>query len=249
MRGINLLLASACFLAPVMAQTKLRIILLVPLGDSITEITCWRTILWDHLTTAGVADKIQFVGTMTDNTQACIGTSTWDHHHEGHSGYLAIDVASTYLEGWLAAARPDVVMFMLGTNDVANGHNTSEILAAYTTMVQQMRASNPKMQIIIDLIIPLPLRSVEVMNLNAAIPAWAQSQNSTTSPIFIADCFTGFPASDLRDGVHPNDGGDQIIASRLYPIVLPIINQSMTSNSKGLVGNLLGGLLSLLGLS
>ena len=123
----------------------------VPLGDSITEITCWRTIVWDDLAAAGVANEIQFVGSMTDNTQNCVGNTTWDMHHEGHSGYLAINIANNDLTGWLAAATPDVVMFMLGTNDVVQGHSTSDIIAAYTKMVQEMRASNANMKIIVSI--------------------------------------------------------------------------------------------------
>jgi len=121
----------------------------VPLGDSITEITCWRTLLWDSLAARGVTDKIQFAGSMEDNLGLCVSTAAWDQHHEGHSGYLAVDIANNNLAGWLGSAKPDVVMFMLGTNDITHGYSTTEILAAYTQMVQEMRASNPSMRIIV----------------------------------------------------------------------------------------------------
>lgn len=125
----------------------------VPLGDSITEITCWRAKIWDLLANANDVSNVTFVGSMTDNTQNCVAThADWDHHHEGHSGYLAINIANSNLPGWLASAKPDVVNFMLGTNDVAQGHSTSEITAAYTKMVQEMRASNPNMKIIVSLL-------------------------------------------------------------------------------------------------
>jgi lysophospholipase L1-like esterase len=124
----------------------------VPLGDSITEITCWRTLVWDDLAAAGVANEIQFVGSMTDNTQNCVGNTTWDMHHEGHSGFLAIDIANNDLANWLASAKPDVVMFMLGTNDVVQGHSTSDIIAAYTKMAQEMRTSNANMRIIVSIL-------------------------------------------------------------------------------------------------
>lgn len=123
----------------------------MPLGDSITEITCWRANLWDLLANANDVSNVTFVGSMTDNTQNCTAThADWDHHHEGHSGYLAINIANSNLTGWLASAKPDVVNFMLGTNDVAQGHSTSEITAAYTKMVQEMRASNANMKIIVS---------------------------------------------------------------------------------------------------
>lgn len=108
--------------------------------------------VWDNLTTAGLAEKIQFVGSSTTNTQNCkASNANWDHHHEGHSGFLAIDIANKDLTGWLASAKPDVVMFMLGTNDVNGKHSTTDIMAAYTKMVEEMRASNPVMKIIVSL--------------------------------------------------------------------------------------------------
>lgn len=123
----------------------------MPLGDSITEITCWRAKLWDLLASANVLSNVTFVGSMTDNTQNCVAVqANWDHHHEGHSGFLAIDIANSDLVGWLASAKPDVVNFMLGTNDVFRMHTTAEIIAAYTKMVQEMRSSNPNMKIIVS---------------------------------------------------------------------------------------------------
>lgn len=163
-----------CLLGSVLAHTKLKIskssppypvcllyafpyaesnkasITTVPLGDSITEVTCWRTTLWEDLIDAEVADDVQFVGSMTNNYLNCECDQPWDMHHEGHSGILAIHVAEYDLVGWLRATKPDIVMFMLGTNDVAREKPTDEILAAYSKMVRQMRASNPKMKIIVS---------------------------------------------------------------------------------------------------
>lgn len=132
----------------------------MPLGDSITEITCWRAKLWDLLAAQNLTSGIDFVGSSTTNTQNCVATaSNWDQQHEGHSGFLAINIANSNLVGWLAAAKPDVVSFMLGTNDVAQGHSTAEITAAYTKMVGEMRASNPNMKIIVSPFSWFPLLS------------------------------------------------------------------------------------------
>ena len=79
-------------------------------------------------------------------------TQGWDLHHEGHSGYLAINIANNNLKGWLASAKPDLIMFMLGTNDVNGQRKTSDITAAYTKMVGLMRESNPNMKIIVSLL-------------------------------------------------------------------------------------------------
>ncbi|TVY44386.1 Multidomain esterase [Lachnellula occidentalis] len=224
------------------SQAKLKI---MPLGDSITANTCWRTLLWDNLRDAGVTPGIQFVGSSSSDAGACVGTGTWDHHHEGHGGYTAVDIADNNLVGWLDAARPDVVVFMLGTNDVTHGRATSAIIAAYTKMVGEMRGSNPSMKIIVDLVIPLSgAGNSGVVALNAAILPWAKSLNSTDSPIYIADTNTGFTDRDLADGVHPNSDGDRKIAGRLYPILLQIINENREASNavEYLLGHLDGDL-------
>jgi hypothetical protein len=77
---------------------------IVPLGDSITEITCWRALVWDMLADAKLADQVQYVGSQNSNPQNCKPkTANWDEHHEGHSGWLAIDIAVCFLKGAFGA--------------------------------------------------------------------------------------------------------------------------------------------------
>ncbi len=75
---------------------------------------------------------------------------TYDGENDGHGGYLATGIVSNnQLPGWLAVSKPDIVMIFLGANDVWSSISTTKILAAYTTLVGQMRAQNPKMQILV----------------------------------------------------------------------------------------------------
>jgi lysophospholipase L1-like esterase len=125
----------------------------VPLGDSITEITCWRALVWDQIAAANYSSQVQYVGSQNSNPQNCKPkTTNWDQHHEGHSGWLAIDIANSYITTWMQKTPADIVMFMLGTNDVFRGHSTSEIIAAYTKIVNVARAANPKMNFIVGCI-------------------------------------------------------------------------------------------------
>ena len=78
----------------------------MPLGDSITEITCWRALVWDMIADAKYADQVQYVGSQNSNPQKCTPkTTNWDQHHEGHSGWLAIDIANNYLTNGLQKSR------------------------------------------------------------------------------------------------------------------------------------------------
>jgi lysophospholipase L1-like esterase len=66
-------------------------------------------------------------------------------------------------------------------------------------------------------IIPLPAVDRQVQDLNRAIPAWVASKNSTTSPLWVVDQWTGFTSDDLKDGIHPNESGDVKMANKFYP--------------------------------
>lgn len=122
------------------------------LGDSITEISCWRTLVWNQITSAGLASNVDFVGTMSNLQGKCTRPANFDPNHEGHSGWQAYDIARNNIVGWVQNTKPDIVQFMLGTNDaVSGGRSVQTILDAYTTMLNAMRAANPNVKVIVSL--------------------------------------------------------------------------------------------------
>ncbi|KAI0505871.1 carbohydrate esterase family 3 protein [Xylaria bambusicola] len=193
----------------------------MPFGDSITEIICWRAMLWEKFQSTEFA-SVNWVG--SGKTENNCGNSRYDRDNEGHSGFLAINIANNkQLVGWLQRNPADVITMHLGTNDIVQQNKpVNQIIAAFTTLVDVMRASNPNMKIIVAQIIPMGLGSYNtaIQNLNKAIPTWAQGLNKTESPIWIVDQYTGFSSSDLRDGVHPNQSGDTKMANIWYPALL-----------------------------
>jgi hypothetical protein len=127
--------------------------------------------------------------------------------------------------------RPDIVLMHFGTNDVWNNVSASAVLAAYGTLVDQMRASNPHMKILVAKIIPLsptqygcPDCPSRVVTLNNAIPSWASSRSTSASPITVVDQWTGFnSSSDTVDGVHPNDSGNVKMSNKWYSALTPLL--------------------------
>jgi lysophospholipase L1-like esterase len=213
------------FASPVVsAAAPVRI---MPLGDSITAGPgCWRALLWDRLQRNGYTN-IDFVG-----TQAGGGCSVaHDGNHEGHGGFSATGIADqNQLPGWLSATLPDVVLMHLGTNDLWGGTiSTSAILTAYSKLVDQMRASNPNMKIIVAQIIPMEPANCtgcaqRVVALDNAIPGWAAGKTTARSPITVVDQWTGFnAATDTNDGVHPIDSGFQKMSDRWYPALTGVL--------------------------
>ncbi len=208
---------------------------IMPLGDSITGTPgCWRAILWNRLQGSGYTN-IDFVGTQSWATCSL----PYDQDGEGHGSILATDIADqNQLPPWLAATNPDIVLMHLGTNDIlANTKTTEMILAAFGRMVDQMRANNPNMKILVAQIIPMYSASTgcsicyqKVIDLNAAIPAWADGKTTSQSQIVVVDQWTGFDtATDTSEGLHPNDAGNQKMSDKWYPPLVDILGASGTS--------------------
>lgn len=206
-------------------QTPVRV---MPLGDSITGSPgCWRALLWNQLQNSGYSN-LDFVGSLP--AQGC-GLSH-DGDNEGHGGILATNMANAnQLVPWLNATNPDIVLMHLGTNDVWSSRATETILAAFSALVDQMRANNPAMKILVAQIIPMDSAqscsscAQGVINLNNALPAWAASLSTNASPIMIVDQWTAFSTSShTYDGVHPNSAGDQLIADNWFDALSNVLD-------------------------
>jgi len=72
-------------------------------------------------------------------------------------------------------------------------------------------------------IIPMRWDDATAAAVNKQLPAWVQQHNTTQSPIYLADISktTGFTTNMLQgDGIHPTTQGDQVIASRVAPLII-----------------------------
>lgn len=152
------------------------------------------------------------------------------------------------LKTWLTApnvAPVDIVLMHLGTNDIWQNRTTIEIISAYDQLLQQMRAVNPRIRLLVSQILPMepancPDCNNRVRELNQFISLWAQYVNSnlpryntgllgeefTASPVRVVDQYTGFNASRYTtDGVHPNARGDEAIAQRWVEAVVAAVRE------------------------
>ena len=70
----------------------------------------------------------------------------------GKSGALATDmyVKLNWLPANLTAQKPDIIVMHLGTNDVVQRKPTADIIAAYNTLVDQMRDYKDDIDIIVS---------------------------------------------------------------------------------------------------
>ncbi|KAF3044514.1 hypothetical protein E8E11_007486 [Didymella keratinophila] len=202
--------------AEVSAQQTVKV---MPFGASIVS-RCWRANLQAKLRNDKVTN-FDFVGSQKST---CDGTNV-DQDHEGHPGSQAVDyVANGNLTVWLDQNPPDVILMLLGTNDVLIGKkSTGDVVKAYDTLIGQMRAKNPKIHIIFSNLLPLDtarwprIAADGIVNLNTAIRQYAPSKSTRDSPVTFVDNFTNFdPVKDTTDGEHPNDAGNEKMATQFF---------------------------------
>ena len=211
----------------------------MPLGDSITEDTCYPQLTYAQLM-AGNHKNFQFVGTETSN-QACGSGAPSSVKDEGHGGYGVTYLPQNSTRGactksggcgsyaelqtW-AAEKPDIVLMHFGTNDVWDGVATTTIMSAYVAVIAEFRKQNPNVIFFVSQIIKLDPSGcgdclANVAALAAAVTSsWALTNSTPTSPIYIVDhydsSFDPTNAADTTDGVHPTPAGAAIMATVTY---------------------------------
>ena len=127
----------------------------MPLGDSITEIVCWRSFLWSSLQTTNLPD-IDFVGSLSTQWYGgCLNQDVYPRQHEGHSGFRAVDIArEKMVTAWLRENPADVVSVHLGTNDLRTGVTAEDITNALEEIVAEIRTANPETKILVSRAFP-----------------------------------------------------------------------------------------------
>ena len=215
-------------------------------GSSSPVQNSFRRPLWNSVVGDASNPLVDFVGTRsgvrslggTCGNPASLTTPPsipdFDTDHEAYWGWCVNDVA-TVLPGSLAALaaqtgapridnrRPDVALVHLGTNDILQqAQNPSLIAGELANLVGQLRAANRNIRVVVAQVIPVSrgdaTESNQVPVLNSQIAAQVASLSTTESPVTLVDQFTGFnAATDLYDGVHPTDAGEQKMAAKWLP--------------------------------
>jgi lysophospholipase L1-like esterase len=196
-------------------------------GDSITgNPGCWRAPVWVALTDAEW--DVDMVGIRTENECGDVTNAAgepWDPDNTGIGG-----ITTTRM--WIKLARdkvlestqPQVIVQLLGTNDLLGGADADAILDEYTKLLELYRAYDAGIEVVIAA--PPPIASGACgcddaqAALAAALPAWAHDAATEDSTVTVADLSTGFdPATDTIDGIHPNDAGNAKLAAAWVPAI------------------------------
>lgn len=202
--------------------TKPRIMIV---GDSISAGPgCYKKYLLKELTDHGYS-AFEFVGEYSDDCgggvmHSAVSCSTAEQYtHEMFTMPNCRQGESfAGLAPLMAEHAPDLVMLQLGVNDVWGGAPTATTLGHYETLVEQTRAQNPNVVLVVAQIQKIRPDcgtddSVQkrAEDLVMAVPAWADQLGTAQSPVFVADLWTSsdWTMAETTDCVHPNDVGAQ----------------------------------------
>lgn len=183
---------------PTPTKTPIKtIIKIMPLGDSITDgfntPGGYRIKLWSNIKNAGYS--IDFVGSQT-NGPAELG----DKNHEGYSGWK-IEQIDAEINGWMNAAKPDIVLLHIGTNNIAFGGGNYE--SALGALFDKICAKLPDGgKLYVAKIVPLSFS--DVSGFNNQVAAAVKKSSDAGKPVYLVDMYSALTTADLGDGVHPS---------------------------------------------
>ena len=188
---------------PFTSTSPLRVMCL---GDSITAMfptqNC-REPLGTSLRSVGC--NVDFVGAFPDTllTMASCYSAIW--------GIPAMIVNPSYISSWMQQSTPDVVLMLLGINDIQiYAQAPDATIANLSSIIGKIRAVNPSVHIFLGKYPPLRPDLPDFAVLNNLIPGLAASLSTATSPIVLVDHGPNYNiaiGADTIDGIHPSASG------------------------------------------
>jgi len=188
---------------------------IMPLGDSLTAGGYnlndqyligggYRVKLEQILHQGALGLDFTFVGSLHNGPAGFI-----DNAHEGHSGFR-IDQLQAGVTGWLDAARPDVILLMIGTNDVIQGYDLDHAPDRFASLLESIEEAAPDAAILVASPIPTEDESwnAEIETYSFDIQQMVQKQARRGHFVGFVDMYDDagihHDRTDLIDGVHPN---------------------------------------------
>jgi lysophospholipase L1-like esterase len=184
------------------AQGPVRI---MPLGDSNTwgqfVPGSYRTQLYQDLTTEGI--RTQFVGSLSNGPDTLPSKS-----NEGHSGWTISNLAGS-ADAWLRASQPQIVLLMIGTNDVWQQRDMADAPKRLGDLIDQIARDLPQSYIVVASVPPMSSldNNSGIVAYNSAIAPLVAARAAGGEHVSFADIYAAVPPADLMDEAHYNAAG------------------------------------------
>jgi lysophospholipase L1-like esterase len=197
---------------------------ILPLGDSITFGLGYAGGYRVELFRRAHADgkSITFTGSLS-NGPSMVDGEPFPRRNEGHSGWK-IDQVADLIPSPALQELPHIVLLMIGTNDVAQNDELANAPERLDALIDRLVTNVPDALIVVATIPPLSFGGNGIESYNAAIPARVEARAAAGEHVLLVDVFTGFPTSELGDGVHPNQRGYERIAGVWYEAIADVLH-------------------------
>ena len=216
---------------------------IMPFGDSITDGYLaqrggYRIPLFQRAHQEG--KHLTFVGSAV-NGPATVDGVPFPQHHEGHSAYTIDDEPlpapghkgiAPFVQTSIPAYHPDIVLLMIGTNDVDNSIDLPNVPTRLGALVDSIIALDAHTLIVVAQITPTmqdPLNA-RIQTYNAAIPAVVKARADAGKHVALVDMYDAFVSDPsyrstlMYDRLHPNIAGFQKMADTWNTVIHDLIH-------------------------
>ncbi len=234
------------------ASSKLRIL---PLGDSNTKGEGtpggYRIQFWERAVNDGV--DIDFLGTR-NNGPASLG----DGDHQGQGGWAIPQMTAWVNAGNLAAQDPDMILFMMGTNDANTNGNVSAtaIRDRLSALIDAVHAATPLAHLFVSSILPLDTprgtatEAAVASAFNALIPDLVTAKAAEGKRVTFINAGGSLSVGDINgdnsstadqnDGLHATAAGYDLLGDAWYDgVSATSVWQDAVANQTGAGSNAL----------
>lgn len=193
---------------------------IMPLGDSITFGAiypgAYRVELWQKFVANNIA--VDFVGSQNNGP-----TSLGDKDNEGHNSKMTSYILSN-LDAWLTTYQPDIVLLLIGTNDVQSATNAVGAPERTGQIIDMIASKLPNTRIVVASIPPLLNSSANTqraLDYNAALPAVITARQGQGKKVFYVDMYQVLTKSLMSsDLIHPNTTGYNKMGDKWYEVLI-----------------------------
>ena len=211
---------------------------IMAIGDSITagehEVDptpgAYRIKLWNNFVDDGL--NVNFVGSQYNGPP-----NLDDKEHEGHPGWTINEIDELVNNGGLRAPyQPDVILLMIGTNDILRGDQTSTLETELSQLIDRISGERPNAHLLVSSVAPLERndRADIVNQYNDLIPQLVEEKAAQGKQITYVNAGGSLSLNDLvSDGIHPSAAGYDKLGDTWYDALVDRDTLSGIVNIKG----------------